>query len=87
MVVKIKKGLAYRRVAGEMFIVDSAKARLHELNGQAAVIWEGLSKGRSEAAIVATMVEGFEVDEKTALADVKCFISELESAGLMEGEI
>lgn len=87
MTIKIKKGLAYRRVAGEMFVVDSAKARLHELNAPAAVIWEGLSKGRSEAAIVSAMAEEYEVDERTALADVKCFISELRSAGLVEGTI
>ena len=84
MTVKIKKSLAYRRVAGEIFIVDSAKARLHELNGPAALIWEGLSKGRSEAAIVPAIVEEFEVDAKTALADMKQFVSELQSAGLLE---
>jgi hypothetical protein len=84
MSVKIKKGLAYRRVAGEMFVVDSARARLHELNGTAAVVWEYLSKGRSEAAAVSAILEEFEVDGKTAQADVKYFISELESAGLLE---
>ncbi|HAT72593.1 MAG TPA: hypothetical protein DCS63_07240 [Elusimicrobia bacterium] len=87
MSVKIRKDLAFRRVAGEMFIVDSAKARLHELNGPAALIWEGLSKGRSEATIVPAIVEEFEVDAKTALADVRSFISELVTAGLVEGEI
>jgi hypothetical protein len=87
MGAKIKAGLAYRRVAGELFVVDSAKARLHELNGPAAVIWEGLAKGRSAAAIAADLREEFEVDAVTAAGDVKFFMAELEAAGLLEGKI
>lgn len=82
--MKIKKGLAYRRVAGELFVVDAAKSRLHELNGTAAAIWEGLAKGRSPAVIAAGIAAEFETNEATALADVKKFISELAAAGLVE---
>jgi len=79
----IKKGLAYRRVAGELFVVDAGKARLHELNGPAAVIWEGLAKNRSQAEIAAEIAAQFEVDEAAALADVGDFIRELRGAGLL----
>lgn len=81
--MKIKKSLAYREVAGEMFVVDAAAARLHELNGPAAVIWAGLAKGRGAAAIAADIAEKFEVDQATALADTEEFISELTAAGLL----
>jgi len=87
MGVKIKKDLAFRRVAGELFVVDSAKARLHELNGPAAVIWEGLTKGRGEAAIAAAMRGEFEVDARTALADIRNFTAELAAAGLLEESV
>ncbi len=79
----IKKGLAYRKVAGELFVVDAAKARLHELNGTAAVVWDGIAKGKSEAAIAAGIAGEFDVDAETARADVKKFISELAAAGLL----
>lgn len=84
MAAKIKNGLAYRRIAGEVFVVDARKALLHELNGPAAIIWEGLAKGKSEAGIVAGIEGEFDVDGKTALADAKKFIAELEAAGLLE---
>lgn len=86
MLYKIRKGLAYRRVAGELFVVDAAKARLHELNGTAACVWEGLAKGKSRSAIAADLAAEFDVAEQTALADTERFIAELAAAGLVEGE-
>jgi len=82
----IKKGLAYRRVAGELFVVDAGKARLHELNGPAAVIWEGLAKGLGLAAIADELTGQFEIDAATALRDAEGFQAQLLAAGLLEGK-
>ena len=79
----IKKGLAYRRIAEEMFIVDSQRAELHELNGPAALIWEGLASGQGEAGILAALTAEFEVTEKEARADMADFLKELAKAGLL----
>ncbi|MBI5744316.1 MAG: PqqD family protein [Elusimicrobia bacterium] len=84
MAFKIRKDLAYRRVGGELFVVDAAGARLHELNGTAAIIWEGLDKGLSEAELAAGLAGEFEVGEAEARADVKEFVSGLRRAGLLE---
>jgi len=83
MNVKIKKELAFRRIAGEVFIVDAAKAEMHELNGTAALIWEGLAAGKTEKAIVSAIMSEFEIEEKTARADFADFVKELEKAGLL----
>ncbi len=83
MTIKIKKGLAYRRIAGEVFIVDAAKAEMHELNGPAALIWEGLAAGKIQKAIVSEITDEFEVDEKTARLDLEAFIEEMLKAGLV----
>jgi len=85
MKTAIKKGLAFRRIAGELFIVDAAGSKLHELNGPAAVIWEGLAAGKSESAIAAAVTAEFETDEATALADLRAFAAELRAAGLIAG--
>mgnify|MGYP003605960129 CR=1 FL=1 len=85
MKLKLRKDLAYRRIAGELFIVDAAGARLHELNGTAALMWEGLAAGRSEAAIAAAVAAEFEVDERTARADLETFTGELLKKGLIAG--
>ena len=79
----IKKGLAYRRIAGEMFIVDSQRAELHELNGPAAVIWEGLASGKDEDRVVAAVTAEFEVTREEAASDVKDFLDKLAEAGLL----
>jgi hypothetical protein len=87
MKIKIRKDLAYRRVAGEVFIVDAARSELHELNGPAALIWEGLASGKTEKALVSAMTAEFEADEKTVRADMDGFIGELLESGLVEGHL
>ena len=79
----IKKDVAYRRVAGELFIVDAAASRLHELNGPAALIWESLAAGKNESRILAELCEEFEVTGKEAKTDLLAFIAELSKAGLL----
>lgn len=86
MGLRIKEGLACRRIGGEMFVVDAAAARLHELNGTAAVIWEGLAAGRGRAAVLRGLVAEFEVDEGTAGADYDAFVEELRKAGLVSAD-
>jgi hypothetical protein len=78
-----KKGLAYRRVGGELFIVDAATSELHELNGPAASIWEGLAAGLGESAIAARLAGEFEVEAREAAVDVRVFTAELSRAGLL----
>lgn len=80
---KIKKSLAYRRIAGEVFIVDAARAEMHELNGTAALIWEGLAAGKTEKAIVSALMAEYEIEEKAARADLESFVNELEKTGLL----
>jgi len=82
-VMELKSSLAYRRIAGEMFIVDSQKALLHELNGPAALIWEGLAAGKTEKALLSALTAEFEVDETTARADLRDFVKELLRSGLL----
>jgi hypothetical protein len=83
MVPKIKESLAFRRVAGELFIVDAAASRLHELNGPAALIWESLAAGKSEPRIVSDILAEFEVSEKEARSDLREFVGELSRSGLI----
>lgn len=85
MAFKIRKGLAYRKIDGQVFIVDAAGERLYELNPAASLIWEGLAAGKSEARAAEALSEEFEVDGKTAAADVRAFAAELSKAGLIEG--
>ncbi|OGS50715.1 MAG: hypothetical protein A3J79_12500 [Elusimicrobia bacterium RIFOXYB2_FULL_62_6] len=79
----VKKGLAYRKIDGLMFVVDAAGERLHELNQTGSLIWEGLAAGKSEAGLAEAVRAEFEVDERTARGDVSAFVAELSKAGLI----
>jgi hypothetical protein len=83
MKVKIRKDLAFRRIAGELFVVDSVRDHLHELNGSAALIWEGLAAGKNEELIAADLAGEFEVGEGEARKDLAAFVAELLEAGLL----
>jgi hypothetical protein len=83
MKLKTRKDLAWRRIAGEIFIVDAAGSRMHELNGAAALIWEGLAAGRDEAALSAALEAEYDVAPAAAAADAAAFTKELLAAGLI----
>lgn len=83
--LSVKKSLAYRRIAGELFVVDADKAVLHELNGPAALIWEGLAAEKNLEQISSSLAAEFEVDAATAAADAAAFIAGLSKAGLLKG--
>lgn len=83
MKAEIRKDLAWRRVGGELFIVDAAGSRLHGLNGPAAVIWEGLAAGKDEAGLVAALTAEFDVAPAGAAADLAEFMKQLAAAGLL----
>lgn len=83
MALKIKKGLAYRKVDGQVFIVDAARERLHELNAVGSLIWEGLEAGKSEARIAEAVCAEFEVTPEDAQNDTTAFIKTLENKGLI----
>lgn len=86
MKMRIKRDMSSRRIDGEMFIVDASRAELHELNGPAAVIWEGLVAGKSAGWIASAIVSEFDTDTKTALADMEAFFKVLRKAGLISSE-
>ena len=86
MKYRIKKGLAWRRVAGELFIVDAAGAELRELNGPAALLWEKLAAGAGAAELPAALRAEYEVGAAAAAADSAAFLEELAAAGLISPE-
>lgn len=87
--MKIKDGFILREVAGS-FIVVAVGDRAKEFNGiinlneTGAFLWEKLSKGADEKQLLDALLSEYEVDENTAEADVKNFVSKLEEAGLLK---
>jgi hypothetical protein len=73
-----------RRIADEFVIVPLASRgadvdSIYDLNEVAACVWEMLDGVRDGHAIVAALVERFEVDAATAERDYRAFLGQLVS--------
>ncbi|MBQ8908197.1 MAG: PqqD family protein [Clostridia bacterium] len=86
--MKIKEGFMLREVAGFFLVVPlGAKASFQgmmKLNATGKLLWERLTAGADEAALIAALLEAYEVDEATAKADVADFIAHLERIEVLE---
>ncbi len=66
-------------VRGELALLD----RLFVLNGLGEHIWQALDGKRTISEICASIVDAFDVNQKTANRDLIEFVVELEEAGLV----
>ncbi len=86
--MKIKDGFILREVAGSYLVVAVGAAvkafnGMINLNETGAFLWKLLEKGATEEEAVAELLKEYDVDEETAKADVKAFVSKLTEAGLL----
>lgn len=81
--MKIRKSLMKREIAGESFLVPLGKT-VYDANGLfvltelGAFIWDLLPEAENEEAILARILEEYEVDEATAKADLTAFLQKLQ---------
>jgi hypothetical protein len=68
----------------ESVLLEMKRKRYFRLNETGQAIWRALEAGRPRDALVAELVQAFEVDDVTARAEVDRFIAELTAAGLLE---
>ena len=86
--MKIKEGLLLREVAGNSVVIPLAKQSVNfngmmTLSETGALLWKQLEKGAEESDLLKAMLEEYDIDEKTALEDIRAFVAKLESAGLL----
>lgn len=87
--MKIKDGFIVREVAGQNIVVAVGETSetfsgMIRLNETGRLLWDKLSQGCDEDALVNAVVEEYDVDEKTARADAKKFIKTLLEVGVLE---
>ena len=76
--------LFWRESGGEIVALDAAVSRYFSANPTAAALWERLGEGATEADLVDTLCERYEVSRDVAEADVTAFLEQLSSRGLLE---
>lgn len=85
----IKKEVVFRSVAGENMLIPVGET-VGEYNGifsmteVGAQLWQAIENGQDEEQMVRQICQEYEIDEKTAAADVRSFIDKLCDFGIIE---
>ena len=86
--IKSKDGLLVR-MFGEKYIIvaiDDMADEMHSLitlNETGLFLWKMIENGTSMEAMIAAMLDSYDVDEKTAENDIKAFIEKASQSGLL----
>ncbi|HEX8065851.1 MAG TPA: PqqD family protein [Thermoleophilaceae bacterium] len=76
--------LFWRESGSEIVALDADASRYLAANPSAATLWKRLGEGATEADLVDTLCERYEVSRDTAEADVSAFLEQLSARGLLE---
>ena len=84
-----REGIVLREVAGEHILVPIRRnvaelKSIFALNDVGRCIWELLDGTRGFDAVLAGLVERFDVSPEEASADLRSFVDRLSQAGLLE---
>ena len=86
--MKIKEGYVLREVAGNNIVVNVGGSvdfnGMITLNETGALLWRTLEQNADEKTLVQALLEEYDIDEQTALTDVKRFINKLKDAEIVE---
>lgn len=87
-IMKIKKELLKREIAGESFLIPLGKT-VYDSNGMfiltelGAFIWDLLPQAESEEDILEAVLAEYEVDEETARTDIAAYLEKLRSMEIL----
>ena len=76
--------VAWQQVDGDAVLVDLESGRSIGLNPVGTLIWTLISASVTPQQIVLRMVETFDVGSDEAASDLRSFLAELQSRGLIE---
>lgn len=87
--MKIREGFILRTVAGQNLIVPVGDNTMNfnaaiALNESAAFLWNCLTKETDEKELLTKLLNEYEIDEQTALADIKVFLNVLKEHDILE---
>lgn len=80
--MQIKKELIKREIAGDVILVPVGKTVLDSnglfvLNELGGFLWDLLPEAQNVEALIAAVLEAYDVDEATAKADIEEFLGDL----------
>lgn len=85
--MKIIKGFLLRRIAGQIVVLSTAGDlelnKMITLNETGAFLWERMQEETDEAALTASLLQEYDVDEATAASSVAAFVEKLRKYQLL----
>ena len=89
MIYKLKSGFMIRKIGDQIMAVPVGARTSHihgmiALNESGELMWKALEAGAEAEALAELLVENYEIDKPTALADVQGFLKGLELQGALE---
>lgn len=89
MVYKLKSGFILRKIGNQIMAVPVGPQTSHihgmiALTESGELLWQALVDGADDAALVDLLIQNYEIDECTALTDVRAFLKGLEEQGALQ---
>ena len=85
--MKIKEGFILREVSGQIVVLPTGSQldlnMMITLNDTGRFLWEHLQEETNEEALVAALLEEYEVDKELAEKSVAGFVQKLRDGGLL----
>ena len=76
-VLSPSENVSWRKVNGELIVLNLDSGEYFTFQGIAHVLWEYIVQGKTPAEITATVIDEYAVAESSAKADVSQFITSL----------
>jgi len=75
--------VSWREVDGEVIALGYESSSYLATNASGALLWKSLAEGTSREALIALLVDDYDVEETHAQADVDAFLNSLAAQGLL----
>ena len=79
-----RSSLSYQKIDEETVILDCEQGLVHELNPTASFVWDYCDGDSSIGSIVDHLTTAYNVDQDTALSDVRAIIAQFRDLNLLE---
>ncbi|SDF65124.1 Coenzyme PQQ synthesis protein D (PqqD) [Blastococcus aurantiacus] len=83
--IRLRQGaVTWHEADGEVIALDLQSSDYLGVNPAGAALWTRLVDGATEAELIETLRSRYELDHERAAADVKSFLGEARTRGLLE---
>ncbi len=82
--IAVPKGVLFQDLGEDVVLLEIQSGQYYGLNAVGARMWSLLQQGQSVSQVLSTLHEEYEASEERLGADLKQFLNQLQSKGLIE---